>query len=334
MRIVRPGALVASFLVLAHLPATPGAAQGAPFGPLRFEEGGPLQRIAYTPMVEGADPVPRGRFRAELWMGYSNIFNRDSTASYAVSLDLERLITALTLRYGVSDNVEAGIRLTTETSGGGILDSFLTEWHHLLHVGNADRALYPVNGYDQRLVGPDGKVILDVPRRTMALEDVRLFAKWRGWRSHDGRRVLSLRAVGRIPAAANRSEGQRDDLGLMALGRASWTSWHLHAMLGGSTARVGPELAPVVRSSGWFFSAAVERSLAPWLSGVVEYVWSTPRVHGIGDPDLENPSGNLVFGATGSAGRSWLWDVSFQEDVPPDSPAVDFTLGVRLTRRF
>jgi len=140
----------------------------------------------------------------------------------------------------------------------------------------------------------------------MALEAVRLFAKWRAWQSHDGRRAMSLRAVGRIPTGANRTEGERDDVALMALGRVSWTRWHIHGMLGGSTARVGPELAPVVWSSEWFTSAAVERTLAPWVSGVVEYVWSTPRFRGIGASDLETPSGNLVFGATGSAGRSWL----------------------------
>lgn len=325
---------MASFLVLAHLPATPAAAQSAPFGPLLFEEGGPLQRVSYTPMVEGADPVSPGRLQADLWTGYSNIFDRDSTASYDLYLDLERLITAATLRYGVSESVEAGVRFTTVTTGGGILDSFLNEWHHLLHVGNADRALYPTNAYEQRLVGPGGKVLLDIPRRTMGLQDVRLFAKWRAWRSRAGRRVISLRAVGRIPTGVARREGERDDVALMALGRASWTRWHLHGMLGGSTARVGSRLAPVVWSSEWFLSVAAERNLARWVSGVVQYEWSTPRFRGVGAPGMERPSGNLVFGVTGSAGRSWLWDLSFQEDIPPNSPAADFTLGVRLSRRF
>lgn len=70
------------------------------------------------------------------------------------------------------------------------------------------------------------------------------------------------------------------------------------------------------------------------MSGVVQYSLATPRLHAIGDPQIDGPSGNLVFGATGSAGRSWLWDVSFQEDIPPGSPAADFTLGIRLARRW
>ena len=201
-------------------------------------------------------------------------------------------------------------------------------------MGNADRSLYPENAYGQRLVGPKGRVLVDIPRETLGLEDVRLFAKWKAYQAPDGRRVLSLRAVGKIPSAANRAHGERDDVALLALGRLSWTRWHLHGMLGGSTANVGPELAGVVWGSGWFLSAAAERNLAPWVSAVVQYSVSTPRVHGIGDPDMEDLAGNLIFGATGRAGSSWLWGVSFQEDIPPDSPAVDFTLGLRLSRRW
>lgn len=334
MRFARDGAATVPLLLLALFSAAPAAAQGPPFGPLHFEEGGPLQRLSYTPMTEIADPVPAGRLQAGLWMGYSNIFDADSTATHDLYLDLERLVTAVSVRYGVTADLEAGVRITTETTGGGVLDSFLSRWHRFLHVGNADRALYPTNAYGQRLSGPHGTLLLNIPRRTMGLEDVRLFAKWKAWQARDGKSLVSLRAVGRIPSGQNRSEGQREDVALLALGRMSWTRWHLHGMVGGSTARVGPELRSLVRSSAWFATAGAERSLAPWVSAVVQYSLATPRLHGIGDPEVDGPAGNLVFGATGSAGRSWLWDVSFQEDIPPSSPAVDFTLGIQLSRRW
>ena len=43
---------------------------------------------------------------------------------------------------------------------------------------------------------------------------------------------------------------------------------------------------------------------------------------------------NLVFGATGRVGESWRWDASFQEDIPADTPAVDFTIGLRVSRSW
>jgi len=39
-----------------------------------------------------------------------------------------------------------------------------------------------------------------------------------------------------------------------------------------------------------------------------------------------------VFGLAGRVGSVWSWEASFQEDIPADAPAIDFTLGVRLSR--
>jgi len=83
-------------LPAALLLASPASlcAQISPLGPLTAEEGSPLQRLAYTPMTEGVDPVGVGRLKADLWLGYSNIFEQDSAAGHNMYLDLERLISA------------------------------------------------------------------------------------------------------------------------------------------------------------------------------------------------------------------------------------------------
>ena len=82
---------------------------------------------------------------------------------------------------------------------------------------------------------------------------------------------------------------------------------------------------------GWI---AAERSLGERVSAVVQYSLATPVVRGIGNPEVDWPSGNLVFGVTGRSGEKWRWDVSFQEDIPVDSPAIDFTLGLRVSRSW
>ena len=73
-------------LALAGAPGSAGA-QGLSFGPLTTEEGGPLQRLAYTPTTEAAHLIGSGRLQAGLWMGYSNIFEQDSAASHELYLD-------------------------------------------------------------------------------------------------------------------------------------------------------------------------------------------------------------------------------------------------------
>jgi hypothetical protein len=151
-------------------------------------------------------------------MGYSNIFEQDSAASHELFLDLERLITAVSLRYGVTEQLELGGRLTFETTGGGILDGFISGWHRRFGLKNGNRDRYPNDAYAQRLRDGSGDLRLDVPRRSMALEDVRLFAKWGLLGGSAEKSALSLRAVTRIPTQQNIAGAERTDVSVMALG--------------------------------------------------------------------------------------------------------------------
>jgi hypothetical protein len=303
-------------------------------GPLSSEEGSPLHRVSYTPMMELADPAPVGRLTADLWLGYSNIFEQDSAATHELFIDMERLITTTTLRYGVRDGFEVGGRVTLETAGGGILDGLIVGWHDLLHVGQANRDRYPTDEYAQRLKDSSGQVRMDQPRRTLAVEDVRLFAKWRVYASQDGSRLLSLRAVTRIPTEDNGVGEERTDFALMVLGRTRWGRVHVHGMLGGSTIRSSSSLDPILRDGALWLTAAGEYPFNERLSGVLQYSIASPTTVGFEHREIDSPSMNVIFGLAGRAGRSWRWDLSFQEDVPADTPAIDFTLGVRVSRSW
>ncbi|MGD8319903.1 MAG: DUF3187 family protein [Gemmatimonadota bacterium] len=309
-------------------------AQVRSFGPLTFEEGGPLQRIGYTHRTESPAPLRQGEAQTDVWMGYANIFQQDSTATHNLFMDLERLMTSVGVRYGVVAGLEVGVRLSFETTGGGILDGFIQEWHQTLGLPNADRDLYPQGGYAQRLENGRGQLLLDVPRRRMGLDDLRLFTKWRALSSSDGRSLLSLRGVVKVPGESYRVGVQRTDASLMALGRLAVGSWFLHGSVGGATVRASRDFDGLLRSSSWFADVAVERPVTSWGSAVVQYSLSTPLVQGIGDSELDGWPGNLVFGMAGRLGEAWRWDVSFQEDVPAATPAVDFTLGIGLRRRW
>lgn len=88
--------------------ASSGAAeaQQSSFGPLGYEEGSPLQRLAYTPTTEGADVVGEGAWRVDLHNGLSNIFEQDSSATHVLFLDLERLTSSVAVRWGASETLE------------------------------------------------------------------------------------------------------------------------------------------------------------------------------------------------------------------------------------
>lgn len=326
--------LLLTLLCLGLLLPPTARGQEASFGPLTHEDGSPLHRVSYTPSMEGADPVPPGTLQADLWLGYANIFEQDSAATHELFLDLERLITATTLRWGVVEDLEVGGRLTFETTGGGILDPVISGFHNRLGLGNANRERYPKDQHAQLLRDGEGRIRLYVPQGTFVLEDVRLFGKWRMWREADGGSSVSLRATARIPTRRNLVGEERSDLALAVLGRTRWGRVFLHGMAGGSTVRASPELDPVLRDAAWFLTLAAEYPLLPWASAVAQFTAASPRLKGFDDVELDGLSGSLVLGFSGTAGSGWRWDAGFQEDVPLDRPSVDFTLGLRVGRAF
>lgn len=323
--------MVALFALLA--PA-PGNAQNPSLGPLSAEEGSPLHRLSLTPMVEGADLTPRGSLQADLWVGYSNIFEQDSAAAATLFLDLERLITAGTVRYGLSDRWEVGGRFTLQTDWGGFMDDFMVGFHDRLGMGSRNRRDFPTGGYGQTLQDDTGHVVVDVPRRTWDLVDVRAFAKWRAIKTDDGRRTLSLRGVVRVPTAKNTVGEERSDVSLMALGRSVWRSFHFHGMAGGATVNRSPELRDVLRSYTAFAMVGVERPFNDHLAAVVEFTGSTPILQSVGDGDVDGAPTNIVFGVVGRTSGGWRWQLAMQEDVPPWGPSLDFTMQLGLSHTW
>lgn len=319
---------------LAALWPPDASAQSLSNGPLTYEEGSPLQRVSYTPMMEGAELVQRGRVVAEVWLGLSNIFEQDSSATHVLFLDLERLTSAFTVRWGVTDRLELGGRLVMETTGPGVLDGFIVAWHDAFGFGQANRDRFPEGAYAQQLSDGNGTRFLDVPRRTLGFEGARLFAKWEAARSADGRDMLSLNAAVRIPGGRNLVADERADVALAALVRVGFSDrWHMHGMLGASTVRASPELAPILSGASTFLALAVERSFGG-VSAVAQYQVQSAVMNAFDHRELDTFASNLVLGASGRVGERWRWDASFQEDVPADTPAVDFTLGLRVSRSW
>jgi len=270
----------------------------------------------------------------DLWLGYSNIFEQDSSATHLLFLDTERLLTGLTVRWGADERLELGARVTLETTGGGILDGFVHWYHEALGFGQANRDRFPQDGYTQRLSDGRADVLVDIPRRTMGIEDLQLHAKWLGARSADGRSALSLQGTLRAPVASNTVGDERADGALAALGRLGAGSWYVHGMLGAGLVRASPELVAVLRGWTAFAGVAVERSLTESLSGVAQIQFGSPLLEGFRHRELDWPSSNLVLGLAGRWGGAWSWDASFQEDVPADTPAIDFTASLRVSRTW
>jgi hypothetical protein len=269
-----------------------------------------------------------------VWLGFSNIFEQDSSATHVVFLDTERLLSAVTLRWGAAERLEIGGRVTFETTGGGVVDSFVHWYHERMGFGQANRDRFPEEQYAQRLTNGGGGAYVDIEQRTFELADLQLFAKWSAIRPANGGAALAVRASARLPTRANRVAAERADGTLVALGRLGAGPWYYHALVGAGLVRAAPEIDPVLRGASAYFGMAVERSLGQSVSALLQYQLTTPLLKGFGHRELDWPSSNLLIGAAGHWGNDWTWDASFQEDVPADTPAIDFTLGLRVSRRW
>ncbi len=310
------------------------AAQQPSFGPLTYEEGSPLQRVGFTAAMENADVVEAGGWRLDVYNGYSNIFEQDSTGTHYLFLDMERLTTALTVRWGAAEAWEVGGRMTLETTGAGYLDGVILGWHDRWGFGNANRDRFPQDQYRVRLTDGNGTVYIDRPSRSLDLRDVRAFAKWRAAESADGRSLLSVRTVLRVPTVDRLDGNRRPDAALMAAWQLGMGSWYTHGMLGASVTSPSEELDGVLRGSTRFMALALERSLGSSLAALAQIHVQSAALRSFDHRELDRAPTNLVLGLAGRVGDGWTWDASFQEDVPADTPAVDFTITLRVGRTF
>lgn len=309
-------------------------AQQPSFGPLAYEEGSPLQRMGFTAPMETADVVGDGRWHIDLHNAFSNIFEQDSTGTHDLFLDMERLTTAVTVRWGATEAVEVGGRVTLETTGAGFLDGVILGWHERWGFGNANRDRFPQDRHRLRLTDGDAAVYLDRSPGTLDLRDLRAFAKWRAVIASDGRSLLSLRTVLRVPTVGRLEGNRRPDAAVIASWQLGMGSWYSHGSLGASVTSPSEELDTVLRGHTRFMALAVERSLGSSLAALVQLQVQSAALRSFDHRELDRAPTNLVLGLAGRFGDGWTWDASFQEDVPADTPAVDFTLTFRLGRTF
>lgn len=306
-------------------------AQNPSNGPLTFEEGSPLQRLGYTPMMEAAAPIPQGSISTDLWLGFSNVFEQDQESTHVLFFDMERLISALTVRWGATDRLEVGGRVVWESTGVGALDGVILRYHDFFGFGQANRDRFPEGEYTQRLRDGSGTVYVDIPRQRFGLEGVRLFAKWAAAGSSDGSHDLALRLAARVPSGSNLIADEKTDIALQALTRVSRGRWHVHGLLGAATVRRPPELMPILRRGTVYATVGVERSFGN-VSAVFQTQVQSPLLRSFSHREVDGIPANIVFGLSGRISSQWSWDASFQEDLPADTPAVDFTVGLRISR--
>lgn len=311
---------------------TVGTRPWASLGPLHAEEYVPLARLGSTPIMEGASTLPSGALEASVTLAYGNQFQSDSSATHDLQVDLERLLTAVDVRWGVTDGVEVAGRLSFETTGGGFLDGFIDRFHDVLGVNEPTREQTPRNRYLQRLRDGTGATVVEVPARGFTLEEVRLRARWRILGRRSSGAALTIRGGVRIPAADNTVGDEAPEASLSVLARVALGRMHLHGMVGSATVAGAPEI-PERRRAQMFGAVAAEVGLSRSVAAVVQAGLGTSRLRNFSGRAVDGPRASLLAGLRGRHGR-WGWQAGFQEDLPGWGSSADFTLLLGVSRRW
>jgi hypothetical protein len=306
-----------------------------PLGPLRVAERNPLYHLFLTPTVEGTQVLAGGEWKVGLASAYSNIFEYNFSDAFEQRFDLERSSTVVSLARGLGAGFELGVSIGVQHNWGGFLDPAIQEIHDLFGLPNADREKVENGQFGVYLGSRVGapEVYLDLPPGT-GLEAPRVWAAWQVAGGPHTRSGVTLRTTVKLPAGDHRASSRGTDVAAELAVRRSWGRTHLH--LSGGIVRFGlPDaLAPIMREGAWFGSAGVERGLSDSVSILGQFFGGSRYAAGFGFGELDNLPLNLGIGLRGRAGAGWAWQVSFTEDVPPNSPSVDFTLDLALTRTW
>jgi hypothetical protein len=153
-----PFGLLLSFLIAASAPAageTPASAGPGhtPRGPAEIRDGHLLAQSRLTLPALSTQTLPAGRFEMRTSLLWANSFSwtqdeaGENPEDRRFLLDGETATFDLTLRRGLTADLDMGLRLTAHGRGGGTLDAVIDAWHRLANVPDGKRPSFARNAF-------------------------------------------------------------------------------------------------------------------------------------------------------------------------------------------
>jgi|GEM_PF-5475235 len=317
-------------LALALLAGPAGiAAQGVGNGPFRVPEQHPVYGLFLTPRPERAQLLPTGSLEFAVRTTYSNVFEFARAEAVEATFDYERWTNTAELVWAPRAGFEVGIRTALVTGWGGFLDGLVQWYHQRLDLPNGDREDVENGDFEVSLV-TRGDSLVSLGSGTHVADPV----VWIALPILEGDRALAARVSMKVPVGSDDWSSNRVDLAVQLDGRRVFTRWAAYGGVAVGTVNPGARLEGYTASSAVSLHAGLERSLGETWGALVQLQGSSPFLRDLGHRELDRAPVNLGVGLTGRTRSGWLWQAAFTEDIRADSPAVDFTIDLHLSRRL
>jgi hypothetical protein len=327
------------FLTLLSLSGIASAAD-MEITPFQASNQSPLLQIYGFPHDTGADIVPPGAFRVGLSIDTSSNYTVSSAIREQISLDGETCRTAVTTRFGVSPNFEAGIEIPYYVQGGGFLDGFIIDWHNTFGLPQGGRDTAPKNriNYSYR---KDGVQKLRMDSSASGIGDISLTGGFSLYdvRESDHHDRLAIKGSVKLPTGDSSylfGSGSTD-LSLQFCGSminySEWGSLGLYGSVGALAMTRSDLLRDQHKPLAGVGTFGFGWGPASWISFKVQLNGNTALYRDSSLDEISKSAVMIMFGGALRFPEEYLLDIGVAEDISVGTaPDVSFHLG--LSKRF
>jgi hypothetical protein len=310
-------------------------------GPLSTRSQNPLYLQFLGMPIESAQTLNKHQMESSAETTFSNVFEKRVSGTTQVSFDMEIWRTALTYKYGATDNLDFKIELPFLTTGGGFLDSFIQGYHDAFGFPNGGRNRFPNGTFDFQLT-QGGTTVFNYADTDFGLSDITLRAKYLIPKLPFKLPIkIALATYLKLPTG-KLTEGASSgypDLGETLLIETRLKRFHFVTQAGVAILTGHDKMASLLRNFYFQFGQSVEFQILDGLSAIAQVTGNTSAFKNVTAQELKSPVVDLNLGVAGTFPLhhkifdEFYYQFSFGEDVTAIGPSVDFSVlwlvGVR-----
>ncbi len=262
----------------------------------------------------------------------SNHFTAQGSDSGLLLLDGQSDVLSAALRYGFLEAWDVELTVPWRRHSGGFTDKFITDWHKLFGLPNADRDRYLVDDLQYRLSLPGHQREFDKP--ASGIGDVQISINRRLLVVDGGQLSVGAGAKMSTGTVADwLGSGATDFFTLMRFTGQQLNGWPLfwHGQVGATFAGRSELLGEAQKRSLWFAGLAAEWRFSPRWSALLQYDAHSALLSA-DLAALSRPTGMFSMALRWRLAPEWWIDFGFSEDALVESaPDITFLLGARYS---
>lgn len=305
-----------------------------PSGPLTTRSQNPLYLQFLAMPMERAVTLNQDQFETELNVSFSNIFEYNPVGNTVLNFDMELWRTVLSLKYGVTENLDLKINLPFISQFGGFLDSFIQGYHNAFGFPNGGREVVPNNNVTFNLT-QGGTTLFNHSQQKFGFADSVVRAKYHVPQHWHKLPVEIATAVFIKLPTGNTDDGLGSghvDFGGSLFVEKNFKRFHLTTQVGYVLLGDHDDVNSILRAGFVQFGGSAEYQFIDGLSAIVQLHGNTAAFKNTSTDKLSDMLLDLTVGVAGTFPLrhkhidEFYYQFGFSEDVTSRGPAIDFTL--------